>query len=388
MATKKETIITIILSLLGLLSAFVAGFIIHGWIYPPEIDLQILSEAQSALHEYAYDSLPEKPALEYGMIYGMVQAYNEPYTVFVEPPQHELETDILEGRYGGIGATLGRDDDNYIVLYPFADSPAFEAGILDGDRLVAVDGNPISNESDFATAIANIRGPEGEKVNVTIQRPPDYTTYEFSIRRKDIPIPSVTWHLADKESRLGLIEVNVIGTSTQNEIINAVDDLQSQGATHFALDLRGNGGGYLDAGIEIAGLFLADGLIIEQQYRGEHAELIKVNKPGELANIPLVVLVDHYTASAAEIIAGAIQNNGQAILIGSPTFGKNSIQVVVDLSDGSSLHVTTAKWWFPGMEFPQDGRGLFPEIEIPLDTDDPNIDIDLVIEYFFKEAGD
>ena len=119
MATKKETITTILFSILGLLSAFAAGFIIHGWIYPPELNLQILSEAQSALLEYAYDSPPEKPALEYGMIHGMVQAYNEPYTIFVEPPQHELETDILEGRFGGIGVTLGRDNDNYIVLYPF-----------------------------------------------------------------------------------------------------------------------------------------------------------------------------------------------------------------------------------------------------------------------------
>ena len=377
MTTKKETITTILFSILGLSSAFAAGFIIHGWFYPPELDLQILSEAQSALLEYAYDSQPEKPSLEYGMIHGMVQAYNEPYTIFVEPPQHELETDTLEGRFGGIGVTLGRDKDNYIVFYPFPDGPAFEAGILDGE--------PISNDTGFDIAQASIRGPEGEKVNIIIHRPPDYMTYEFSIRRKDLPIPSVAWHLADKEPRLCLIEVNIIGNSTQNEILNAVGDLRSQGATHFALDLRGNGGGYLEAGIEITRLFLTDGVIIEQQYRGEHIVLIKANKGGELADIPLVILVDHNTASAAEIIAGAIQNNDRAILIGSPTFGKNSIQIVVDLSDGSSLHVTAAKWWFPGMDFPINGKGLFPEIEAPSGPDNPNIVIELVIEYFFKQ---
>jgi carboxyl-terminal processing protease len=382
---RKELIFTSIVSLLSLMIAFTSGYLAHDFLHPPELELPILSEAQSVLLEHSFFDPPPKPALEYGMIRGMIQEYNDPYTLFIEPPQHELETNRLEGHFGGIGVTLERDHENYIVLYPFADSPASKAGIQDGDRLVGVDDESILIETNIETAEALLRGQINRKVRVYIQRPPDYTAFDFSIRREEIPIPSVTWHLADQDSRLGIFNINVIGASTSNEILKAVEDLQTQGASHFAMDIRGNGGGYLSAGVDIAKLFLIEGTIIEQQYKGEEIQSFETNKPGKLADIPLVVLVDQNTASAAEIVAGALQNLDRAPLIGYPTFGKDSIQLVIDLQDASSIHVTAAKWWIPGLEFPRETEGLFPDFPISPDSEGSNPAIETAIQYFWGD---
>jgi carboxyl-terminal processing protease len=138
--------------------------------------------------------------------------------------------------------------------------------------------------------------------------------------------------------------------------------MQSRGASAFVLDLRENFGGLLKAGVDTARLFLHDGVIIQQQYRGKGMETFRVEKPGPLAGIPMVIFVNGHTASAAEIIAGSLKAQGRAKVIGSPTFGKDTVQLIFDLEDGSSLHVTAAHWWVPGLEPPLAGHGLQPDI--------------------------
>ncbi len=381
---RKEFLLTFLISIISLLLAFTVGFFVHEALYPPEVELPILSEARIALLEQSYVDPPPDPVLEYGMIRGMVNEFNDPYTKFVEPLQHELETDRLEGHYGGIGVTFGRDNEQYIVLYPFVDGPAMKAGIKDGDRLIGVDDTAISKNTNMETTEALLHGPTNHKVEVSIQRPPEYTTMKFSIRREEIPLPSVTWHQADQDPRLGIFEINLIAASTPDEILKAVNDLKTRGASHFVMDLRGNGGGYLTASIEIANLFLSEGTIIQQQYKGEEIETFKVNKRGSLVDIPLVILVDQNTASAAEIVAGSLQNLDRAVLIGYPTFGKDSIQLVIDLKDGSSIHVTAAKWWIPGLEFPQAEGGLIPELLLSSDDQETNKATLTAIQYFFN----
>ena len=324
----------------------------------------ILAEAHEVLKKHAFDDLPEDPALEYGMIRGMVNAYGDPYTRFLPPAQHELSTDQLAGRYGGIGAGLEYDPEWYIILHPFADGPAAEAGILDGDRLLSVDGWEIIPNTPMDETVAAIRGPEGEPVTIEITRPPGYETFSFKIKRQDIPLPSVTWHLDPAEPRLGIFKVNQIADTTPDEIQKAVEDLSSRGATHFAMDLRGNGGGLVKAGVDIARLFLEDGAVIQEHYRGKDVETYEVSKPGPLVEIPLVVLVNENTASAAEIVAGALKMQDRALIIGTHTFGKDSIQLVFSLGDGSSMHVTAAKWWVPELETPIGKGGLIPDIVV------------------------
>jgi carboxyl-terminal processing protease len=182
------------------------------------------------------------------------------------------------------------------------------------------------------------------------------------MQRAEISLPSVTARLDSDRPEVGIVDINLIAASTADEILQAVEALQSRGAVFFVIDLRDNPGGLLTAGVEIARLFLKDGAVIEQQYRGQEVESLAVNQPGPLSEIPLVVLINPDSASAAEIIAGAIQAHQRALLAGLPSRGKDTIQLVFELEDGSSLHVTAAHWWVPGLSQPVGGQGLQPDL--------------------------
>ncbi len=345
----------------------------------------ILEEAYDVLKNHAYDDLPDNPKIEYGMIQGMVEAYGDPYTRFVEPVQHELETDQLSGSYGGIGASMEYDTEKNIILHPFPEGPATEAGIKDGDRLIRIDDHEILPETPLDQVVAAIRGPEGTKVLVVISRPPQYDIYSFQISRKDIPLPSVTWYRDVTESRLGLIKVNLIAETTVNEIQGAIEELTKQGSSHFVIDLRGNRGGILSVGVDVARLFLRDGVIIQDHYRNQEIKTYQVEKPGPLVNVPLVILVDSNTASAAEIIAGALKFQQRAKIIGTETFGKNSIQLVFSLKDGSSLHVTAAKWWTPDLDSVIEYIGVEPDILVTEDYSEGDPYIQAAIDTLFNQ---
>ena len=358
--------------------AFFAGFLLNEWRHRQNDQFPIFEEAYSILLDHAFFSLPAAHSLEYGMIRGMLQAYtnaaNDPHTSFLEPPQAELENQSLAGKFGGIGVRLGNDSEGNWILFPFPDGPAAQAGIQENDRLIGVDSLEVIPQTPSDTLQAAIRGPEGEKVTIRLARPPDFTTLEFIIQRQEIALPSVTWHLDSNEPRLGVIEVNIIADPTAQEIQNGVKDLSARGASAFILDLRNNGGGLLDTGIEIVRLFLKDGVVMQQQFRGEGVETYNVDRPGPLADIPMVVFINGGTASASEIIAGALQARGRAKLIGETTYGKNTIQLVFELHDKSSLHVTAAQWWIPGLDAPKPGKGLSPDIPVsPGGPPDPYI---------------
>lgn len=352
--------------------AFVAGYYAHAVQNPGLEDFPILNQAHKILLDHALNDPPTNPGLEYGMIRGMLQAYDDPYTIFVEPVQHELETNSLEGKFGGIGVQLSRDQDGNVILFPFPDSPAVQAGIREGDQLLEVEDLKISADVSTESIQAAIRGPEGDSVRLLIAHPPDSTPVELSIVRKSIPLPSVTWHLDPDNLQLGVIQVNAIAASTPDEIQEAVNDLQTRGGTHFVLDLRDNGGGLLSTGVDTARLFLREGVIIQQQYRNRGVETYRVENPGPFAEVPLAILVNHSTASAAEIIAGALQSHQRAVLVGSPTFGKDTVQLVFDLEDGSSLHVTAGRWWIPELPVSELENGLQPDVILPAEEDNPN----------------
>jgi carboxyl-terminal processing protease len=361
--TRREWVLFSLILLFTLPASFIAGYFtkLH---FSQEAPLPVFHQAYELLQQYAYYPLPDPPALEYGAIRGMLQAYNEPYTVFLEPAAHELQTNSLEGKYGGIGVRLDRDEAGYIVLYPIPDSPADKAGVMEGDRLVSVEQLTISLETPLEEAQAALRGPVRQSVTLSVLRPPEVTPLSFTIRREEFPLPSVTWHLDASESRLGVIEINLIAASTKDELRKAIQDLSARGATNFALDLRGNSGGLLDVGVDLAGLFLREGELIRQRRRGEDTQILRVNKPGPYANLPLFVLIDQNTASAAEILAGSLKSHQRAIVIGRPTMGKESIQLIFTLQDGSSLHITNGRWWIPNLSPPIAHHGIQPDILI------------------------
>ncbi|MBE9473716.1 MAG: hypothetical protein IMY85_02415, partial [Chloroflexi bacterium] len=262
-----------------------------------------------------------------------------------------------------------------ILVYPIIGSPAHHAGIQDGDQLISVDDLNITPGTPLDDIKAGIRGPVGKIVKISVIRNPDDTQLDFRIRRAQIHIPSVTWHITPDNPTIGIINVNIIAESTSEEIRHAVKEMQGKGSNLFILDLRDNGGGLLTAGVDIAKLFLEDGIILQQQYRGENVEIFDVKSPGQFVDLPLILLINHNTASAAEIVAGAIQVYGRAPLVGEPTFGKDSIQLIFDLQDDSSLHVTAAKWWIPGLSPGLSANGLQPDIAINQDDSDSGEDL-------------
>lgn len=363
---NRQNILIIVLAVTAITAAFLAGYVTREIVYRSQDQLPILHQAEQLLVDNSLNPLPTPPALEYGMLHGMVQALNDPYTVFVEPPQHQLETNRLEGKFGGIGVRMERDAGRNYIVYPLPDSPAAKAGILDGDRLVSVGDLQITPDTDQDKVTTASRGPVGQKVSVVVARPPDLKTFTFTIARAEIALPSLTWNLAPAEPRVGIVHISTIAETTPTELQKAIDDLLGQKATHFILDLRNNGGGLVDAGVNTARLFLKDGVVINQQYRGEPVKTFTVETPGKYADLPLVILVNQGTASAAEIVAGALQGRGQAKLVGDRTYGKGTIQLVFDLQDGSSLHVTTGRWWVPDLPVP-----LKPDIP---QADDPDSD--------------
>ena len=365
MTTFYKTFFSSLAAGIILVATFFAGYLVRDQQVSGR-DFPILIEAKNLLNQYGYHPVPDGPVLEYGMIRGMIQAYNDPYTSFSEPVQHELASNSLEGKFGGIGVQLQEDSQGYPVLIPIPGSPAEKIGILEGDRLVQADELLILAETPHETIQAAIRGKVGTKVVIVIERPPDYHRLEFEIERAEFNLPSVTGYLAPGESRLGIIKVNLMAATTPDEIKATVNDLQDRGALVFALDLRDNFGGLLTSGVDTARLFLMEGQVMQEQYKGQEVKSYSVENPGSLTDLPLVILVNQNTASAAEIAAGALQAQQRAILIGARTYGKDSVQLVFELKDKSSLQVTAARWWIPtatgGQPQPLAGVGLQPDI--------------------------
>lgn len=359
---KSRYIILPLLIFFGFIGAFLSGFFLKSYFDSQIKEFPVLNQAYNILINHSFLNLPESRSLEYGMIRGLLAASEDPYASFQEPVQHELESNNLQGSFGGIGVEIIQGMDGKFLVYPIKNGPASNAGLLNEDQLIQIDDLKITQEMQMDDITAALRGPVGQSVSLIILHKDTDNPIEIIIKREEIHLPSVTYHLAPVDSSIGIINVNIIAESTSEEITNAINQLQIEGADKFVLDLRDNGGGLLTAGIEIAKLFLQDGLIMQQKYRGQEVDSFHTDSPGPFSGVPIVILVNHNTASAAEIIAGAIQAHGRAKLIGEPTFGKDSIQLIFDLQDGSSIHITAAKWWIPGLDPPLGEGGLQPDI--------------------------
>lgn len=358
---KNRIALTALLLSMLILAAFFVGFFFREITSPEAFQFPVAREAYLILETKGLKSPPAHSAMEYGMIHGMVQAYGDPYTSFVEPPQAELQSNQLEGKFGGIGIRIDVDENKNILIYPLPGSPAMSAGIQDGDRLVQVEGLAIHSATSLDQVQAEIRGPIGSVVKISVERGPENKQLQFNVTRTEVPVPSVTFNLAPFDPEIGVIQVNLVAESSPAEITNAIDQLTTKGATRFILDLRNNGGGLVDAGANVVRLFVDQGTFLEEQFKGQKAVNFSASSPGQFSQLPLAVVVNHNTASAAEIIAGALQSAHRASLVGSKTFGKDSVQQVYSLRDGSSLHITAGRWWLPENPAGIGGQGFTPD---------------------------
>ncbi|MBI3764114.1 MAG: S41 family peptidase [Chloroflexi bacterium] len=376
MNQKRSGYVVYSLLLTGFLSAaFVAGYYTRARVERAAAgQFPLVAEVRGILRVQFIGDVPDDTTLEYGAVRGMVAALKDPYTIFVEPPAHELETNNLLGTFGGIGAELRYNEGGQVILAPFPNLPAARAGIVEGDILLAVDGRSIPAGIGLDEVSALIRGPVGTEVTLTVRRGQE-APRDVTLKREQFEIPSVTWRQVDGRPTLGVIAINRFSDRTPDEVKSAYDDLTARGVTHLILDLRDNSGGLLDASIKVAAEFLDGGGVAFEDRRNAVEKEFSAPGKGFAAAMPLVVLVNHGTASAAEIVAGALSDRGRGPLIGEKTYGKGSVQLVFDLSDGSSVHVTAARWYTPARQA-IDGRGLTPTIEAPArnGASDPQMD--------------
>jgi carboxyl-terminal processing protease len=361
--TRMQFNLLLAFTVLLMITAFILGFTANQLLATRNVNFPVFAEAHKIYLDNAYEGIPTSRKIEYGMIKGMLSAANDPYTSFIEPPQNELQTNQLQGKFGGIGVRIDKDTEGNVLLYPLPDSPARKAGLLDGDHLISVGDMVIHADTSLDEIQAAIRGPIKSSVVLVIERGPEKEILDFTFQRAEVAAPSVTYNLVPSNHQVGVIQMNIMAASSAEEIVKAITELTNQGAHSFIIDLRNNGGGLVDAGVDCAKLFLnKDLVVIEEKFRDEEVKSFKTFRSGPYLDVPIVFLVNQNTASAAEIFAGALQHHHRAQIIGARTFGKDSIQKVFDLSDGSSIHVSAGKWWIQGQPTLKKGEGLEPDI--------------------------
>lgn len=349
----------------------------------------------------------------FGAIGGMVAALGDPYTVFLPPKENKDVKEELAGHFDGIGAQLGVKEKRIVVIAPLKDSPAEKAGVKAGDWIVKVDDKETINWS-LPEAVSNIRGQRGTKVKLAVVREGEDKPVDIEITRDTIVVKSVEWtqqesspsggpaigsettgegreqqearRIGEQEKdgkRVAVIKLSRFGEGTNDEWDNVVAQVlkfkQQNGSAYqgVILDVRNNPGGFLTGAVFIASEFLRDGVVVLQENAKGERQTFSVNRLGKLTSEPLVVLINKGSASASEIVAGAMQDRGRAKLVGEKSFGKGTIQEAQDLSEGAGLHITTAKWLTPNGRWVNDTEGLLPDIEVKQDEKDPNRDVAL-----------
>ena len=326
-------------------------------------------EAWHLVEDRFFGDLPDMQYVAWGAIRGALGTLEDPHTTFLEPQPRQREREDLSGRFGGIGAYVAQAEDGSIVLDPMPGLPAEQAGVQEGDRLIRVDDTEITADMTVDDVVTLIRGELGTMVRLTLAREGQTEPIVVQVERQEIPTPSVEWRMVEGEEGVGYVRLTIFSGRTKGELQDALADLREQGMTRLILDLRGNGGGLLDSAIDVASEFLAGGVVAYQTEKGKEAQPFSASRGGAFTDGPLVLLVDGGSASASEIVAGALQDRDRAVLIGQKTFGKGSVQSVHDLSDGSSVHITYAKWITPARR-QIDGEGLTPDVEVVITEED------------------
>ncbi len=308
----------------------------------------------------------------YGALRGMVASLNDPHSVFFEPSESQEFTKELSGQFEGIGAEIGVKKGNLVVVAPLAGSPSEKAGLKAGDVILTIDGVDATSMS-LDEAVSHIRGKKGTKVKLEILRGKETTARSFEIVRDTIAIQSVktSFITSPKGKKIGVITVTNFNSDTFDRFEDAVAQVGARGVDGVIVDLRNNPGGYLDVAVQMLGEWAPGETVVSERYSDGSKDTHQASGKGRLKDIPTVLLVNGGSASAAEIVSGALQDLGKGVLIGTQTFGKGSVQDLVDLSDGSSVKLTIAEWLTPkGNNI--NLNGITPNYVVDLSEDDYN----------------
>lgn len=330
------------------------------------LDTSLFNEVWGIVEGEFYGDLPSNDDLLYAAIEGSLESLDDEFTSFTRPEIAELLREDFGGSVEGIGAFVRENDDGFVeIVSPIEGQPADLAGLQPGDLVIEVDGESVVGE-DFYAVIAKIRGPRGTEVTLTISRPEVEDPLTFTITRTRFEVPVVETEMLD--DNIGYVQLSEFSGLASEKLTEGLEELLAQNPDALVLDLRNNPGGFLDQSVMVTDLFLPEGIVLYQRDSQGGEEIFR-SETGDIAeSIPLVVLINEGSASASEIVAGAIQDTGRGTLIGETTFGKGSVQLLHVLSDGSELRVTIARWFTPNNNS-INGVGISPDVEAEQDFD-------------------
>ena len=324
------------------------------------------------------DSL-DADTLRQGAIRGMVEALDDPYTAYLDADAYQLSLSELEGKFDGIGASVTMTSDGSIIIVaPFTDSPAEKAGIRANDEVLEIDGKSVSAMSLVETVLL-VRGPRGTTVTLLILHEGETEPVEIEVVRDEIEVVSVQFRMIED---IAYINITDFSGRTDAELLSALNSLMQGNARGIILDLRRNLGGTLTAVVDVASRFIPEGNIVSVVDSRGNRTTRPVVEQEVTTDLPMVVLVDNYSASGSEVLAGALQDYGRAAIAGSQTFGKGSVNILRRLSDGSGLYITFARWYTPNGRLIE-GQGITPDYEI--ETEGEEI-IEWAVDYL-KNGG-
>ncbi|MHB1325161.1 MAG: S41 family peptidase [Thermoleophilia bacterium] len=347
--------------------------------FPGDNTLQIEREIEGILQEGFYQPV-DQSTLENGAMEGMVKSLNDPYTAYFSPDDYRLFNDHSNGQFTGIGVLMEQKGESLTVVQVFDNTPAQESGIESGDIIREVDGKPVQGMTEEETS-GLMRGPEGTTVTLKVLR--GAAEPEFTMTRRIIDLPIVSERMIDAGSRkIGYVRLDQFSLDSGVKLRGAVDKLVGEGAEGIVFDLRNNGGGLLDESINVASTFIQDGPIVSVVGRDGKSEVYSARGDAN-ETIPLMLLVNGYSASASEIVAGAIKDDARGKLVGEKTFGKGVVQSIVPLSNGGGLKYTAGSYYTPrGIDINK--IGIEPDIPV---VDDPATPADEVLDRAVAELA-
>ena len=351
-----------------------------------DVDFSLFWDVWDRLEQnYIDDEKIDPEKMVYGAIKGMTASLGDPYTVFLPPEDNEKAREDLQGEFDGIGAQLGMKDERIVVIAPLKGMPAEKAGIKAGDFIIQVNGEDTYGWT-VPEAVEKIRGPKGEKVTLSVFRDGLEAPVDIEVIRDTIEVPTVETEYADTIAQgtpeqepanfkdgVAIIRLHQFGEQTNHQWDVAVNEIiktcnaGTVACEGVILDVRNNPGGFLDGSVYVASEFLKDGLVVTQEHSSGQSLEYTVNRKGRLLTQPLAVLINRGSASASEIVAGALKVRGRATIVGETSFGKGSVQERIELPHDAGLHVTTAKWILPDGSWINE-VGVSPDIEV---VDDP-----------------
>jgi len=363
--SRKNALLLSLLSVAVIVISFGFGYVLGIVAAPQDPAFASVEQAWNIiLNDYVEKDRIDADQLSQAAIEGMLELLDDPYTTYLDKESYQFSFGDLEGKFEGIGAVITVDDNNQIVVVaPIMGAPAAEAGIRPGDTILEVDGVSTSGMGLYEV-ILDVRGPKGTSVNLLILHSGETEPVEIEIVRDEIKVDSV---FLEMQGDIAYIQISEFNERTNEELSPVLEAVDAASATGIILDLRSNPGGLLQTVVDVTSRFVDEGLLVVSIRDNDgNMEDLKANKQQITTDLPMVVLVDSFSASGSEVVSGALQDYGRAIIVGSTTYGKGSVNYLQQLADGSGIYITAARWLTPNGNLIE-GKGIVPDVELELE---------------------